>query len=57
MQTQIKNNILPKHTEEKLKKLHQLLADSKDFQVRTRQDIDTQIANERDNWNNKITKT
>ncbi len=47
-----KNAISTKNqkTEEKLDKFHQLLADSKDFQVRTRQDIDTQITNERNNW-------
>ncbi len=36
--------------QEKLDKFHQLLAESKDFQLRTRQDIDNQVLNERNNW-------
>ncbi|MBS9779493.1 MAG: hypothetical protein KGV51_02595 [Moraxellaceae bacterium] len=43
-------NSKDKKIQEKLDKFHQLLTDSKDFQVRTRQDIDEQIANERNNW-------
>ncbi len=39
-----------KKIQEKLDKFHQLLSDSKDFQVRTRQDIDSQIINERNDW-------
>ncbi len=36
--------------QERLNEFQQLLAESKEFQVRTRQDIDTQVTNERHNW-------